>query len=306
MLTRAVIPAVLSAEDPSRPYLPSSPYVDPIAFAVGERYLPEDHPWGPRDYFKSDFYRGTLCHFASEMGYHGCPEPASVRRFITPDKVWPYSANDEWLLHSTSPIPGLDIHDYRVELMASQVRVLFGTVPASLEAFAFASQASQAEALKFFVEMFRSAKWRRTGIIWWNIADGWPQFSDAVVDYYLVRKRAYEVLKRIQQPVCVVIREPLDGWHEVVVCNDGRLDVEVAFTVHDVDTGTDLAGGHAVAAGDAVTVVGRIAARDDLQRCLIMDWDSNLGPGRNHYLAGLPPFGLERYRTWLEAAGLPA
>ena len=67
--------------------------------------------------------------------------------------------------------------------MASQVRLLFGSVPDILDDFAAASQASQAETLKFFVELFRAAKWRRTGIIWWNMADGWPQFSDAVVDY---------------------------------------------------------------------------------------------------------------------------
>ena len=35
VLTRRVIPDVLRVEDPSRPYLPSSPYVDPIAFATG-------------------------------------------------------------------------------------------------------------------------------------------------------------------------------------------------------------------------------------------------------------------------------
>ena len=26
--------------------------------------------------------------------------------------------------------------------------------------------------------------WRRTGIIWWNVIDGWPQISDAVMDWY--------------------------------------------------------------------------------------------------------------------------
>ena len=25
----------------------------------------------------------------------------------------------------------------------------------------------------------------RTGLIWWNLIDRWPQFSDAIVDYYM-------------------------------------------------------------------------------------------------------------------------
>jgi beta-mannosidase len=47
-----------------------------------------------------------------------------------------------------------------------------------------ASQISQAEADKFFIELSRMRKWQRTGILWWNLRDGWPIISDAVVDYY--------------------------------------------------------------------------------------------------------------------------
>ena len=73
VLTRSVIPEVLRLEDPSRPYLPSSPYIDDVGFLAGERFLPEDHLWGPRVDFKGDYYSGALCHFASEIGYLGAP-----------------------------------------------------------------------------------------------------------------------------------------------------------------------------------------------------------------------------------------
>jgi beta-mannosidase len=303
VLTRQVIPAVLRDEDPSRPYLPSSPYVDDIAFVVGERYLPEDHLWGPRDYYKSSFYTTALCHFASEIGYAGCPEPASLQRFLSPDKIWPYQDNVEWRLHSTSPIPGVDIHDYRVELVASQLQALFGTIPDTLEEFAFASQSTQAEALKFFIEMFRSAKWRRTGIIWWNIADGWPQVSDAVVDYYLVKKASYEIVKRAQQLVSVVIREPVGGVHDVVACNDTRDELDLSFVIRDIDApdpAADLARGRAVAAADAVTYLCRFPADMDVQRYLTIEWSTRSSSGQSHYLAGNPPFLLDRYRDWME------
>ena len=48
------------------------------------------------------------------------------------------------------------------------------------------SQISQAEADKFFIEKFRMGKGHTSGIIWWNIMDNWPQFSDAVVDLSLI------------------------------------------------------------------------------------------------------------------------
>ena len=60
---------------------------------------------------------------------------------------------------------------------------LFGAVPDDLETFALASQITQAEAKKFFIESTRLRKWRTSGILWWNVIDGWPQFSDAIVDY---------------------------------------------------------------------------------------------------------------------------
>ena len=309
VLTRQVLPQVLREEDPTRSYLPSSPYVDPAAFEAGETFLPENHLWGPRDYYKSDFYKGSLCHFASEIGYHGCPAPASIRQFISPGKVWPYAQNEEWLLHATSPVPGVNLYDYRIDLMAKQVRELFGQVPETLEDFAFASQASQAEALKFFIELFRSSKWRRTGLIWWNLIDGWPQFSDAVVDYYFQRKLAYSFIKRAQAPLYLLLKEPENWGLALAACNDGREDIPLEYSVQDVDTGEILASGQTVTAapdqvGGGVTALGQIPFSMGEKRFYLLEWQSALGGGKSHYLAGNPPFELARYRGWLEKAGL--
>jgi len=295
---------VLRDEDPTRPYLPSSPYVDPVAFQAGDHFLPENHLWGPRDYYKSDFYKNSLCHFASEIGYHGCPAPSSMRRFLSPDKVWPYQDNQEWLLHASSPVPGVNIWDYRVELMAKQVRELFGAIPDTLEDFALASQSSQAEAFKFFIELFRSSKWRRTGIIWWNLIDGWPQFSDAVVDYYFARKLAYSFIQRAQAPLCLVLREPGNWRQELVACNDTHDDLEVDYVVRDIDSGEVLLQGHGVAVADRVTVLGSLPFTMGEKRFYALEWNSALGSGNSHYLAGNPPFDLATYRGWLEKAGL--
>ena len=300
VLTRKVIPDVLLEEDPGRPYLPSSPYIDSEAFAKGEKYLPENHLWGPRDYFKSRYYTESLCHFASEIGYHGCPSRKSLEKFLSPEKLWPYQNNDEWILHSTSPIPGYDLYDYRVELMAKQIRELFGEVPDNLDNFAFASQVSQAEAKKLFVELFRTSMWRRTGILWWNLMDGWPQMSDAIVDYYFEKKLAYGYLKTSQQPLLLALREPRDWHQELVACSELREDTTLTFTITDVESGEVMLSGEGIAKPDSVTVLGRIPYSASWKRLYKIEWDG----GTNHYLCGNPPFELETYRQWGQSAGI--
>ncbi len=305
VLTRETLPAVLADEDPRRPYLPSSPYLNPTIREVGEDALVENHRWGPRDYYKSPFYLTTRARFISEIGYHGCPAPPSLRRFLSPEKVWPYQGNAEWQLHGTDPVMDGTFAD-RVELMARQIRALFGEAPEALYPYALASQIVQAEAKKFFIERFRAEKGRRTGLLWWNLLDGWPQCSDAVVDYYFARKLAFDYITRAQQPLALLLREPEAGMRQLVAANDTRRDLPVTYRVSDLDTGAALIAGTATIPADSLLPLAAFPA-DDAHRFYLIDWHSPLGPGRNHYLAGLPPFEFARYRGWLEKVGwLPA
>ncbi|HEX2950213.1 MAG TPA: glycoside hydrolase family 2 [Armatimonadota bacterium] len=302
VLTREVLPRVLHEEDPFRPYLPSSPYVDATAFQAGSQGITENHLWGPRDYYKSRFYTGSPCHFASEIGYHGCPDPESIKRFISPEKCWPYTQNDEWNLHSTSPTEPFS--DQRVTLMANQIRELFGHVPDALEDFAFASQAAQAEATKFFIELFRSTKWRRTGIIWWNLIDGWPQFSDAVIDYYFVKKLAFHTIKAAQQPLCLMLREPADWRQQLVAVNDLRRELSIQYSLRDIDTDDILARGERLVPANSIAVVDQVPFSMGEKRCYLIEWHSEIGTGQNYYLVGNPPFTLPQYRMWIEKSGI--
>jgi len=302
VLTRRVIPAVLKEEDPGRPYLPSSPCIDETALQKGgSLYPPENHLWGPRGYFKSDFYTQALCHFSSEIGYHGCPSAESLRRFLSPGKVWPPQGNDEWILHSTNPCLDTSIFspaDYRVNLMINQIRELFGLVPDTLEEFVFASQATQGEAKKFFIERFRGAKWRRTGIIWWNLMDGWPQLSDAVVDYYFEKKLAYHFIRRSQQDLCVMLREPEGREQEVVAANDFRCDKQMALSVRDLESGEETFRGEFDVPANSATVLGALPFDPSRQTMYRIEWNSDGVSGHNHYLAGQAPFRLDQYRGW--------
>ncbi len=302
-LTRKVLPELLRMEDGRRPYLPSSPYLDEVGYEKGNYYLPEDHLWGPRDYYKSSYYHNSLCHFASEIGYHGCPSPDSIRNFISPNKLWPPENNDEWTLHASSPIPEAHLYDHRIALMTNQIREMFGTVPENLEDYSFASQAVQAEAKKHFIELFRSTMWRRTGILWWNLIDGWPQFSDAVVDYYFTKKLAFHAITRVQQPVCVMLREPKDWRQEIVISNTSRANCEIEYTITDADSQETVARGAIAAPHDKVTVIGSIPYCAADKRFYLIEWSGASGlAGKNHYLAGSPAFDLDDYKRWWSMA----
>jgi beta-mannosidase len=303
LLTRKIIPEVIRLHDGTRPYIPSSPFYDQGLQKDDTPYLPEAHLWGARDYYKSKYYMAALCHFVSEFGYHGCPSPDSVKRFITQEKLWPPMNNEEWTLHGTSAVPEAHMCDYRVELMSKQITELFTVVPDELDEFSFASQAVQAEAMKFLIELFRMGKWRRTGILWWNVMDGWPQFSDAVVDYYFVRKLAYGFIKNCQQDLCVMLAEPEDWNQSVVIVNDTRQDLTIDCRITDIARDEVVFEGRFKALADRAIIVGQIRYVRSTQRMFSIFWEGE-ARGHNHYLAGQPPFVQTQYRDWLDRAGL--
>ena len=312
ILTRRIIPSVLYAHDPERAYLPSSPYIDSRAYESGDAgNTPEKHLWGPRDYFKSDFYTKATAKFASETGYHGCPAPMSMAKFLTPARMWPWQSNPEWQIHATCMEVGEDAqYAFRLPLMANQIKVLFDEEPQTLDRFAKTSQASQAEAMKFFIERFRtgkcarSGKWERTGIIWWNLLDGWPQFSDAVVDYYYARKLAYFVIKRAQQPICLMFREPSDGKLELVGANEYLEDVTVSYRVTDLKTGTVAAQGTALLPKNSASTVAYTNHLTDGMHFYVMEWTCGKHSGKNYYVCAPAPYSFDEYYAFMQQSGM--
>ena len=303
IITRKLLPKLVRDFDPIRCFLPSSPYIDEIAYAHPGNAKPEAHLWGPRDYYKNPFYSEAKARFASETGYHGCPSPESVRKFISPDKLWPPLDNNEWIVHAAAMETAPSPFRYRIALMVSHVEGLFGLHADNLDDFALASQISQAEAYKFFVERFRYNKPTTSGLIWWNLLDGWPQFSDAVVDYYFTRKLAYAVIKRSQQPLCLMMKEP-DENGQITLCavSDLREDRTVTYTVRDAVTDEVLLSGEVCAKADAVTVIAKMESRQFA--FLLIEWEGDGVTGRNHYLLGKPAYDYETVRDAYRKCGL--
>ncbi len=305
-LTRSLIPRCIRDNDLGRPYLPSSPFISEKMYAHGFRSqvrtspLVEEHTWGARDYFKSDFYSNNKAHFISEAGYHGCPSLESIKKFITPKRVWPYKDNPEWILHSSDQKG----NPARVMLMENQVRQLFGEVPCDPEDYILASQISQAEAKKYFIERMRTGRPKKTGIIWWNLLDGWPQMSDAVVDYYFTKKLAYGYIKRAQAPFTIASTDIKDWKINVYACNDTLEKRHGHFTVRDAESDEILYEADFTAKENASTLLVRLTTYYSEHKILIFEWETNGERGLNHYLCGYPPFSLEKYKLLMKKYGL--
>ena len=308
-ITREVIPNVLKEFDVTRPYLPSSPFVSRDAFA-GRSKPSEDHLWGgERGWWKTDYYVKTPYWFCSEGGSHAVPCRKSMERMMGLEEAarpWtnPDAAtwrdlewNDPWHLHATCPFLDRKIDPFfRNNHVTRQCAALWGEVPRhDLDLFIAQSQTAQAESIKFQVELFRSEKIeRRGGYIVWNLRDGWPTLSDAICDYYGERKKSYFALKRAFQDVLVMVTEdgalrvlndtlkPVGGHVKVVEAKDGRMIFEGPFEVESNGSNT----------------LTRL--HWDGQGLYRIEWTSDAGNGKNHYLHGEPPFAWNDYCRWTD------
>lgn len=306
-VTRETLARVIYEMDPTRPYLPSSPYYSQAVYDQGSHddLLPENHLWGPRGYYKDPFYKEAKARFVSEIGYHGLPNRSTLERMFTKTAVQPWingeigKWNDEWMTKAVRIFPHEPKEGGRNDLMTNQVNILFGSVPKNLDDFIRASQIVQAEAMKYFMEMWRADKGQRSGIIWWNIRDGWPILSDAVVDYYNHKKLAFYFLKNVQHDVCVMMNDAMQGQHPLVVVNDTQKDATGKVTVTDVTRNERIYQGDFQVEANGKTAIAGIAAKAG-QGMFLIQYEINGEKYANHYLYGQPPFDLNTYNDLLK------
>ena len=339
ILNRKVLPDVLRIHDGFRPYLPSSPYIDETAFSLLDKNpLPEDHLWGPRNYYKSDYYTKSSALFASETGFHGCPSVESLKKFITPEKLWPIMLpngrpNEDYIVHAASmETEHIGKYEYRIALMLKQVAVLFGGIAdnnrgtatpeesveyfeimkqlfgnseQALEDVAKASQIFQAEAFKYMIERFRIRKATHGGLIWWNLLDGWPQISDAVVDYYFTKKLAYDYIKNSQQSLCLMLDEPDDNnVVNLFAANEIPADKTFTYKVTRVNDNVVVASGNATISCGGILKLDAIKLDYLEEYMFIIEWECDGNRGRNHFIADVRKIDYNKYIDFLTKTGI--
>jgi len=309
-ISREVIPNALLDVDISRPYLPSSPYFSQAVYNNGENmedFLPEDHLWGKREYYKTPFYSKPTCVFVSEIGYHACPNRETLEKMFDKDYVYPwtnktdYQWNSQWTTKANSDITN---NRYtRNNYMINHCRELFGTCPTDLDDFILASQSAQAEAFKYWIELWRAAKFDRMGILWWDLRDGWPQSSNAVCDYYMSKKMSFYYIENVERNVCVVVNDPVDGGYPLVAVNDTRTPASGNVEVSDIATEKVLWKGKFDMEANGKTVIAQIPEMAG-QGVLLIKYSVDGKEYLNHYLYGEPPFKLSDYSAWMKKTGI--
>jgi len=165
------------------------------------------------------------------------------------------------------------------------------------------SQISQAEAKKYFIEWFRISKWRRIGIIWWNLLDGWPQVSDAAVDYYFEKKLAYDYIKRSQQPVCFMCDEPEDGFITICGMNYFPYDKNAEYKVTMMSDNKELIGGIITLKADSAERIGKITIKENEKEFYLIEWEIDCKQDKNHYFTNIIDIDYKEYVASLRKSG---
>lgn len=298
LLTRKVIPETLYMHDPNRYYLPSSPYISPEVRRT-KKNPSENHCWGPRDYFKSEYYQ--TCEYAvfiSEIGYMSLPNTKALKKFIS-GELTDFSSND-YTMHLANMTVKNPYYKFRLDQDLKPIEYVFGTMPSDIEDIVTCSQIAGAEANKYFLERLRIRKDKKRGIMIWNLAEGWPELSEAFVDYYYGLKLTYHYVKQSQQPLCMMMDETDKGVLLGLV-NDTSKAETVRYKVTDALKGTILYEGECDV--EANGLVNVLYDNRKERTYYNIEWATDTLKGQNHFVSNIQGIALSDYVKALQNCG---
>ena len=129
--------------------------------------------------------------------------------------------------------------------------------------------------------------------------DCWPQFSDAVVDYYFDKKLAYYYIKNSQQPLRLMM-DKKKGLTLYAV-SDLDEDKKIRYTV--TVNGKKIKEGEGTAKAEQSVVLCKMKGRG--RKFFVIEWKDEEGrEGRNHFLLGRPFFAYRWYKKQMDKSGL--
>ena len=196
------IPRILKAEDPSRPYWPSSPYSTDLRHPT-DPTTGDQHPWHVSlGAGKSDFweYRKDVSRFPNEGGVLGATSMATLKQVLPEGQRRVFSP--AWEFHDNACNYWQDsgvCYDAIERWLGLTVDDL------TFEDYCFYSGILQAEGLREYSNNFRRRMFSSSSAIFWMYNDCWPASHGwTIVDCYLRRKLAYHPVRRAFAPVNVI------------------------------------------------------------------------------------------------------
>ena len=210
-----LLPAIVRAEDPQRPYWPASPHTP-----IGDRANFNDpasgdaHLWGVwHGKLPAESYRETFHRFISEFGFQSFPEPHVVDAFTAPDDRNLTSYVMEY--HQRSGIGNATIMHYLLAWFRT---------PTSFWGMLWMSQILQAEIIRFAVEHWRRNMPRTMGSLYWQLNDIWPGPSWASLDFQGRWKALHYAARRFYSPLLISAAEDLEQATVAIAITSDRME----------------------------------------------------------------------------------
>ncbi|HVP55294.1 MAG TPA: beta galactosidase jelly roll domain-containing protein [Candidatus Eisenbacteria bacterium] len=150
----------------------------------------------PPNYWLVDTKLGGAWGFNTETSPGpAIPTPASLRRFLPPDKLWPQ--NEVWGFHEGGErFQTLDFYNTSMEHR-------YGA-PKDLNDFERKAYAMDYEGERAMFEAYARNKFNSTGVIQWMLNNAWPSLIWHLYDYYLVPAGGYYGTRKANEPMHVL------------------------------------------------------------------------------------------------------
>ncbi|MGW4790257.1 glycoside hydrolase family 2 protein, partial [Streptomyces sp. NPDC004230] len=194
-----ILPDVLARLDPTRPYLPNTPWsgalhTDPATDTHGPSHLWD--AWNETDYAH---YRDHDPSFVAEMGWCGPAAWTTLERVLGGETPGPAS-------------PLTRHHLRAIDGMHKLTRGLQPHIPTPAEGadWHFATQLVQARAVAAGVEWLRSRE-RCGGAIVWQLNDCWPAISWSAIDVAGIEKPLWHALRHSFAPRLATVQPVAPG-----------------------------------------------------------------------------------------------
>jgi beta-mannosidase len=192
-----LLPDVVAAEDPDRPYWPSSassgiPFTNPNSQQRGDTHYWD--VWHGRKPFSA--YREQFPRFMSEFGFQALPPYKTVQTYA--------ALKDQ---NMTSYV--MEHHQRSGSgngLMVSQMTDTF-RMPKDFQALVYLSMLLQAEGIRYGVEHWRRHRERVSGTLIWQLNDCWPVASWSSIDYFGRWKALHYAARKFYAPILLSVED---------------------------------------------------------------------------------------------------
>ena len=219
---------MLATIDPTRPKLISCATVKSEISGPSAVKMNGPYDYVTPDYWYLDTKNGGAFGFNTETGPGPQPPPLeSLQRMIPADHLWPIDSF--WNFHCCRGSFG------KLDRYWNAFTNRYGAV-ASVEEFAFKSQAANYEAMRAMYEAFAVNLPHTTGIIQWMLNASWPKLYWQLYDYYLTPGGAFFGAKRGASPVAVIYNYGDKGIYLVNQTGKDPGNCRTTITVYDLNS----------------------------------------------------------------------